>query len=240
VTAASSSTSPRRSTLRPSSRSSSCRSSSPRILVVGAGPAALSIATVLACHGDANDLEVVDPSGGWMTAWRRRFAAQAIAHLRSPAVHHPHPDPFALLAVTDRGELTSLGGTSLPSTRAFAWFCDDLVHRQRLTDAVVPAAAIGLHVTSDGTPIVHLDDGTVRRPGRMVIATNARQTIAPTCVRHLVGRDPRVATAEGGARVQDTPAGGHVVVVGGGLSAGHLAAGRPSAAPRSRCSPAAA
>jgi cation diffusion facilitator CzcD-associated flavoprotein CzcO len=197
---------------------------SPQVLVVGAGPAALSIATVLACQEVPTELEVVDPSGTWLTAWHRRFAAQDIPHLRSPAVHHPHPDPFALLAVTPRDELTPSGGTSLPSTASFARFCDDLVHRQRLQDAVTPTRATGLEVDAEGRPTVHLADGSLRRPDRVVLATNARRPGVPAAVHELVGRDPRVRCGDA-ATLADTPVGGHVVVVGGGLSAAHLAVG---------------
>lgn len=198
--------------------------SSPRVLVVGAGPAALSVATVLTCQEVPVELEVIDPAGRWMAAWHRRFAAQDIPHLRSPAVHHPHPDPFALLATTPVEELTPSGGTNLPSTRAFARFCDDLVHRQRLVDAVTSTAASALDVDADGAPTVTLADGTTRRPEHVVLATNARRTNLPSCLADLVGRDPRILAGDA-ATLEVTPVGGHVVVVGGGLSAAHLAVG---------------
>lgn len=199
-------------------------SSSPRVLIVGAGPAALSIATVLTCQEVTTELEVTDPSGRWMSAWHRRFAAQAIPHLRSPAVHHPHPDPFALLSVTPHDELTPSGGTNLPSTRSFARFCDELVHRQRLEEAVTATSAVALQVDADGAPTVELEDGTSRRPEHLVLATNARRPTVPPAVRQLVGRDPRVLAGDE-MRLDATPVGGHVVVVGGGLSAAHLAVG---------------
>ncbi len=195
-----------------------------RVLVVGAGPAGLAMATALGCHDLADDLEVVDPSGGWLTSWHRRFAAQAIGHLRSPAVHHPHPDPFALLGSCAPDELVPAGGTKLPTTAAFARFCDRLVHRQRLDERLTATAAVGLEIDRDGRPTVHLGDGTRRRPERVVLAGNVRRPQLPGCVHELVGRDPRVATGES-AHVADTPPGGHVVVVGGGLSAAHLALG---------------
>lgn len=196
----------------------------PRTLVVGAGPAGLAVATGLACHDLADDLEVVDPSGTWLSAWHGRFAAQAIPHLRSPAVHHPHPDPFALLGVTDEDQVIRSGGTSLPSTAAFARFCDQLVHHQRLAERLTATAATALEVDVSGRPTVQLADGTRRRPERVILAGNARRPIVPPAVDHLLGRDPRVATTAS-AHVADTPSGGHVVVVGGGLSAAHLALG---------------
>jgi hypothetical protein len=64
-----------------------------RVAFVGAGPHALTVATHLLAldpqlaHGE---LLVVDPSGGWLAAWRRRVTAFEIPHLRSPVVHHPH------------------------------------------------------------------------------------------------------------------------------------------------------
>ncbi|MTV25915.1 lysine N(6)-hydroxylase/L-ornithine N(5)-oxygenase family protein [Nitriliruptoraceae bacterium ZYF776] len=191
-------------------------------LIIGAGPAGLAVATALSCHG-VDDLEVVDPSGTWMTAWHRRFAAQDIPHLRSPAVHHPHPDPFALLEVTPREELVRSGGTSLPTTASFRRFCELLVERRGLADAVTATHAEALEVGVDGRATVHLADGTSRTPDRVVLATNARQPTLPEAIAPLRGH-PCVAGTETAA-VADTPAGGHVVVVGGGLSAGHLAVG---------------
>ena len=31
-----------------------------------------------------------------MSQWQQQFAAQQIPYLRSPAVHHPDPNPFQL------------------------------------------------------------------------------------------------------------------------------------------------
>jgi cation diffusion facilitator CzcD-associated flavoprotein CzcO len=192
--------------------------------VVGAGPAALSLATALTCRRVPVELEVIDPSGTWMAAWNRRFAAQDIRHLRSPSVHHPHPDPFALLAATPHDELTRSGGTTLPSSRSFARFCDDLVHRQRLADVVTATAARTVAVDREGAPTVLLADGTTRRPDHLVLATNARRPSFPAAARQLHGHDPRIRAGDE-ATLAATPVGGHVVVVGGGLSAAHLAVG---------------
>jgi cation diffusion facilitator CzcD-associated flavoprotein CzcO len=198
--------------------------SCPQVLVVGAGPAALSLATALTCRRVPVELEVIDPSGTWMAAWNQRFAAQDIPHLRSPSVHHPHPDPFALLAATPHDELTRSGGTTLPSSRSFARFCDDLVHRQRLADVVTATTATTVAVDREGAPTVLLADGTTRRPDHLVLATNARRPALPQAARPLHGRDPRVLVGDE-TTLAATPVGGHVVVVGGGLSAAHLAVG---------------
>lgn len=204
--------------------SAGARTDGPRVLLVGAGPAGLAVATALRCHGLGDEVEVVDPTGGWMVRWHERFAAQDIPHLRSPAVHHPHPDPFALLAGCAPQELVRAGGTSLPTTAAFHRFCRGLVAEQRLDDAVAPLAVTRLEPDVDGTVTVGLCDGSRRRPGRVVLATNRRVVRRPAAVPDAAARDPRVAVGDD-ADVADTPAGGHIVVVGGGLSAAHLAIG---------------
>jgi hypothetical protein len=191
-------------------------------LIVGAGPAGLAVALALRCHGADGNLQVVDPAGRWMAAWHQRFASQDIACLRSPAVHHPHPDAFALLAAGHEG-LVHSGGTHLPTTDRFRSFCDDLVTGAGLDRAVETATAVRLAVDDDGSPEVTLADGEVRRPHRVVLATNARRGVVPPAFRPFID-DPRVSHGDR-ADVRRTPPGGRVLVVGGGLSAAHLALG---------------
>jgi hypothetical protein len=191
-------------------------------LIVGAGPAGLACTLALRCHGLDEGLRVVDPSGRWMAAWERRFDAQDIRHLRSPAVHHPHPDPFAMIAEGQHGLLRS-GGTRLPTSARFAEFCHRVVTRAGLEDQVEPAAATDLAVDAAGRPRVTLSTGEVLRPERLVLATNTRHRVVPPAFADLTS-DPRVRHAEE-AHVDRTPTGGRLLVVGGGLSAAQLAVG---------------
>ncbi len=191
-------------------------------LIVGAGPAGLAVASALRCHGE-DDLEVLDPGGGWLERWHHRFAAQDIAHLRSPAVHHPHPDPFALLAGAADGELVRAGQANLPTTAAFARFITTLVEALELQHAVTPAEAVRLDIDGDGRACVTGSDDVIRRPERVVLATNARRPSVPPALRAW-SRHPCVAVGDD-ADVRRTPSGGEVLIVGGGISAGHLALG---------------
>jgi glycine/D-amino acid oxidase-like deaminating enzyme len=192
------------------------------VLIVGGGPAGLACAIALRCHGVGDDLTVLDPSGRWLAAWHDRFRRQDIPHLRSPAVHHPHPDPFALLGAGGTDGLVRSGGTKLPSTARFASFVEQLVDDADLRSVVHPTSATALRLEG-GRAVVHTEDGTVHRPGRIVLATNLRRPSLPAGLRALDG-DPRLVPSER-ADVARTPAGGRVVVVGGGLSAAHLAIG---------------
>jgi G3E family GTPase len=68
------------------------------IAVIGAGPHALTCVTHLLQKRKSwqRRIMVFDCSGEWLSQWRQQFAQLEIPHLRSPAVHHPDPNPFAL------------------------------------------------------------------------------------------------------------------------------------------------
>ena len=68
------------------------------LALIGAGPHALTLTAHILKKRNRlrNKLLAFDPSGEWLTQWRRQFAALEIGHLRSPAVHHPDPNPYEL------------------------------------------------------------------------------------------------------------------------------------------------
>lgn len=201
------------------------------ILIVGAGPAGLASALALTCHGFGDRVRVVDPSGTWLAAWRRRFAAQDIPILRSPAVHHPHPDPFALLQHAGDHGLVASGGTQLPTTSLFDGFIDHIVEAAGLVDRVEATTLDALDLDDRGFPTVRLGNSEEARPDRVVLATNSRHPRIPSSLaeiaRDAAARDAAVPKVAGpdSASLEATPVGGHVVVIGAGLSAAHLAIG---------------
>ena len=190
---------------------------------MGAGPAALAIATLLRCH-DLGCVEAIDPSGAWLARWHHRFAAQDIRHLRSPAVHHPHPDPFALLANAGAQDLVRSGQANLPTTAAFAHFTEQLVSAAGLADAVTPTSVQAIDLTATGTAVLRLADGTYRHPDVVVLATDRRVPSRPLALRDAPGEHRAIRQGDH-CDVRMSPDGGHVVVIGGGLSAAHLCTG---------------
>jgi cation diffusion facilitator CzcD-associated flavoprotein CzcO len=108
--------------------------SSARVVIVGAGPHALTVAAHMLeidPRGLEGELVVVDPSGRWLGKWRRRMAALEIPHLRSPVVHHPAPPPYELQDFARKAERsTELHGRyQLPGVELFDDFCDSVIDR---------------------------------------------------------------------------------------------------------------
>lgn len=182
-----------------------------RVVIVGAGPQGLTAAVYLVHSGlDPDDLDVVDPTGRWLDWWHRWFAHLGIDHLRSPAVHHPHPHPYALLDFArERQRSNELAHTySLPSTELFADFCAWVVADSGLDRAVIAGRVCDV----DRSGVLRLADGRELHADHVVWATNPSiPTPLPTGCQPAVRWDA--------ARPVNV---GKVAVVGGGLTAAHL------------------
>ena len=196
------------------------------VLVVGAGPQGLAAVLHLLERAPrlADDLLVADPAG-WMGRWNDRFARFDIAHLRSPGVHHPGCDPHELTDWCRRRGHPSDLPYSIPTTTGFRAYCEHLVATAGLTEAVTP---VGVQALAAGAArsVARLDDGTTVSARHVVLAVDPARRQLPTWVPDTAGVAPeRLAHAEEvdlrGLRLD----GEVVVVVGGGLTAGHLAVG---------------
>lgn len=198
-----------------------------RWAIVGAGPHGLTVAAHLVRAGVAtpDELTVIDPAGRWLAAWRRAFQQFGIDRLRSPVVHHPDPEPYALVEyarASGRGDELH-GRYQTPNTRLFDDFCDDVVERTGLSDRVT--AGVVTEVTADGSVTwTHAGRGgdraaTTLRADHVVLAHQPRRAIVP---REL---HDRPATHAADTDLDAVGPHDHVVVIGGGLTAGHLACG---------------
>ena len=191
------------------------RGADPAVLVVGAGPHGLTAACYLLAADPslAGRIAVADPRP-WMAAWDARFARLELGSLRSACVHHPAPEPYALLDWARARDRTAEfdGPAGAPSAALFADFCRWLVARHGLAGVRLPEAVTGLHPRDDGRVDVRLG-GTHLRVGAVVMAAGGARRHAP------------VAGAAHSEHVQldAVRPGQAVVVVGGGLTAAQLA-----------------
>jgi len=111
------------------------------VCVLGAGPHGLAAALHLREADPDIRIAAIDPSGGWLTTWFEQFARAEIGNLRSPIVHHPASDPFALADFVARNGLAASGlPYNLPTTDAFAQFCRSLIESAGLESPLADTA----------------------------------------------------------------------------------------------------
>jgi len=202
------------------------------LAIVGAGPHALTLVTHLLQKKKSmrGRFRVFDPSGTWMSQWNHQFAALEIPHLRSPAVHQPDPNPHALRTFAESRPDELFPPYDLPGTRLFHDFCEDVVRRWQLQDTVYPAQVVHIE------PLLHrqrprfcleLSTGETLVARRVVIASGGSTPHMPEWVGQMDGTYP-------GDRLLHSHhidlrhlhlRGERILIVGGGLTSGHLAVG---------------
>ena len=202
------------------------------IAVIGAGPQALTLVThVLQKKASWRDrIQVFDPSGMWMTQWQQQFAAQEIGELRSPAVHHPAPDSHALRTFA-AGRYSELHPPyDRPGTRLFQEFCDTVVQRCQLQDYVIPEKVTSLeHVQRKPSQFrLTLSNGDTVLARRVILATGGGQPYVPQWVQQVNDSYPPERLCHANhvrLPALRSLAGETVLIVGSGLTSGHLAVG---------------
>jgi FAD-NAD(P)-binding len=130
--------------------------------IIGAGPHALTLAAHLLQKSKKfhQKFLVFDASADWLSQWNYQFNAFQIPHLRSPVVHHPESNAFALRAFAEKRQAELFEPYDLPGTQLFQEFCAEVVHRWQLAANGVPIIsyafrniAAGLSTTSQRRPI---------------------------------------------------------------------------------------
>lgn len=194
------------------------------LLVVGSGPHALTCCTYLLRQRPAlrERLLVVDPEG-WLTCWNRQFDELGIDRLRSHAIDHPDPDPYALWRFA-QGPDKEMGPYTAPGVTLFARFCRTLIAQHGLEE-VLKRDRVERIAGSDQGVWAMLADGTQLLAQRVVLATNTRVPRIPDWAHDLVTQAPagRILHTEEldlrGAGLD----GERVLIVGNGLTAGQIA-----------------
>ncbi|NMF66939.1 FAD/NAD(P)-binding protein [Brasilonema octagenarum] len=202
------------------------------LAIIGAGPHALTLITHLLQKRQTmrGRFMVLDPSGSWIRRWQHQFAAFEIPHLRSPAVHHPDPNPFALRKFAESRSHELFAPYDLPGTKLFEDFCFDVIRRFQLENQVYTSAVTRIE------PLPHpihpqfrlwLQDGHTLTARRVVLATGNGKLQIPDWLKEIPSGYPQdklfhSQTVDLG-KLRLT--GERVLIVGGGLTSGHLAVG---------------
>lgn len=202
------------------------------LAIIGAGPHALTLVTHLLQKRQniRGKFLVFDPSGTWMSNWERQFAALEIPHLRSPAVHHPDPNPFALRKFAESRGSELFPPYDLPGTKVFGDFCQDVISRFSIPQQVIPLKVIRIE------PLRHLirprlrlwlEDGQAIMARRVVLATGSAKLNFPDWVNQIESLYPQDRLCH--SHTVDLRKlrfmGEKVLIIGGGLTSGHLAVG---------------
>ncbi|MTJ53859.1 lysine N(6)-hydroxylase/L-ornithine N(5)-oxygenase family protein [Anabaena sp. UHCC 0253] len=203
------------------------------LAIIGAGPHALTLVAHLLQKRQTmkGKFAVFDPSGTWLSRWKQQFAALEIPHLRSPAVHHPHSNPFALRKFAESRSQELFPPYDLPGTKLFADFCQDVIASYQLQDQVIPLAVTSLKQLSDNLRPqfqLGLSDGKTVTARRVVLATGSGKIHIPDWVNQIKSVYPQDRLCHSHTvdlRKYHSLAGQRVLIVGGGLTSGHLAVG---------------
>ncbi|MUG94532.1 SidA/IucD/PvdA family monooxygenase [Scytonema sp. UIC 10036] len=202
------------------------------LALIGAGPHALTLITHLLQKRQTiwGKFLIFDSSGKWMSRWEHQFAALEIPHLRSPAVHHPDPNPFALRKFVESQHRSQelFSPYDLPGTQLFRDFCQDMIRVRQLHEQVIPLAVRSIE------PLPHrfhprfrlvLQDGQTIIARRVVLATGNGELQIPNWVNEIHSAYPqdRLCHSQTIDLRKLQLKGERVLIVGGGLTSGHLA-----------------
>lgn len=175
-------------------------------------------------------LFVFDLSGTWMQQWQNQFAAFEIPHLRSPAVHHPDPHPFALRQFAQSRSHELYPPYDLPGTLLFQDFCQELIRRWSLQQHVVAAKVIHIEPIKQNWRsrfCLWLNNNQSIIARRVILATGGGTPQIPAWVKQILSFYPpeRLCHSCDVNLVNLQLHGETVLIIGGGLTSGHLALG---------------
>lgn len=202
------------------------------LAIIGAGPHTLTLVTHLLQKRSSmrSRFLVFDKSGKWISRWQKQFAALEIPHLRSPAVHHPDPNPFALRKFAESRQDELFPPYDLPGTKLFEDFCFDVIRVRQLQEQVIPLEVERIEPLPDfPSPQFRLwlHDGQSTIARRVVLATGSSKLQMPEWVNKLSHEYPqeRICHSNTVDLRKLSLMGERVLIVGGGLTSGHLAVG---------------
>lgn len=202
------------------------------IAIIGAGVQALTLTTHLLQKSPKHYRKflVFDPAGRWMSQWQQQFAAQRIPHLRSPAVHHPDPNPHQLRTFAESRGDELFPPYDRPGTILFNDFCGEVIRRWKLENKVYRAKVSQIlpiqHCSRSRFQLV-FEDGQAIIARRVVLATGSGKVQLPEWVEGITADYPpdKLCHSQHVNLHQLNLTGERILIIGGGLTSGHLAMG---------------
>ena len=202
------------------------------LAIIGAGVQALTLTTHLLQKSAKHyhKFLVFDPSETWMNQWQQQFSAQQIPCLRSPAVHHPDPNPHQLRTFAEHRHNELFPPYDRPGTKLFNDFCHEVINRWKLKDKVYPAKVIQiLPIKRASRPRFQLvlNTGETIITRRVVLATGSGKVQLPNWVEKITSDYPndKLCHSQQVNLNQLNLTGEKILIIGGGLTSGHLAKG---------------
>jgi len=202
------------------------------LAIIGAGVQALTLTTHLLQKSAKHYSKflVFDPSQTWMSQWQQQFAAQQIPYLRSPAVHHPDPNPHQLRTFAENRHSELFPPYDRPGTKLFNDFCDEVIRRWKLAEKVYPAKVSQIIPIKSASRLrfqLVLNTGETIIARRVVLATGSGKVQLPNWVDRITSDYPsdRLCHSQQVNLQRLKLTGERVLIVGGGLTSGHLAKG---------------
>jgi hypothetical protein len=200
--------------------------------IIGAGVQALSLTTHLLQKSAKhyNKFLVFDPAGTWMSQWQQQFASQQIPYLRSPAVHHPDSNPHQLRTFAESRRNELFPPYDRPGTKLFNDFCGEVIHRWKLENKVYRAKVsqiFSIKQSSRSRFQLVLDTGETIIARRVVLATGSGKVQLPDWVEQITSNYPsdKLCHSQQVDLRQLNLTGERILIIGGGLTSGHLAIG---------------
>jgi FAD-NAD(P)-binding len=198
------------------------------LAIIGAGPHALTLVTHLLQKRAKmrSKFVVFDPSGKWMSRWRQQFAALEIPHLRSPAVHHPDPNAFGLRKFAESRSSELFPPYDLPGTKLFDDYCNDVISQWDLNNQVSQNTITEI-IPHANRFRLGCSDGKSITAKRVVLATGGAFLQIPDWVKGIKAEYPpsKLCHSTSVDLRSLHLAGEKVLIIGGGLTSGHLAVG---------------
>ncbi|KMJ57728.1 hypothetical protein AB685_12785 [Bacillus sp. LL01] len=200
-------------------------------VIIGGGIQGLTVATFLLKKNKTtiNQLRIVDPNPKPLENWKRCTSTISMPYLRSPSVHHLDTEPFSLQSFSKREHKYKpntdfYGRYKRPSLQMFNDHCDHLIDELKIQQAYVASRVRNIE-NCDGYWNVHLQNGEAFKTKKVVIAIGiSDQLHLPDWARNLKQANPNSLYHVFDKELplfekMSAP----FIVVGGGITATHLA-----------------